>query len=99
MQNGSEILSHIIRGPTILRNLRRNREMAGLDLTEIKRVKVHPFWGGVGPNQVVDIKRNDLEKRGAFGSISAFWGQKERYWKVYLGTSGNKDRGPGAGSM
>ena len=31
---------------------------------------------GVGPNQVGDIRRNDLERRGAFGSITLFLGVK-----------------------
>jgi len=30
----------------------------------------------VGPSQVVDIKWNDVEKRGDFGSIIAFLGAK-----------------------
>jgi hypothetical protein len=30
----------------------------------------------VGPNQVVDIKLNDVEKQGDFGSIMAFLGAK-----------------------
>jgi len=31
---------------------------------------------GIGPNQVGDIRRNDLEKLGAFGSITLFLGVK-----------------------
>jgi hypothetical protein len=40
---------------------------------------------GVGPNQVIDIKRNDVEKRGHLGSITAFLGAKRAIFESVHG--------------
>ena len=31
---------------------------------------------GVGPNQIVDIKRNDVEKQADSGAVIVFWGAR-----------------------